>query len=88
MTPPARMLPLFRSGAWLSGRASASHAGGRWFDSIRAHQNFQENLAVHSTFLARPFFGMLPEMAPDGLMLVVISRIWTGLLASTIGGIR
>ena len=27
-----------RSGAWLSGRASASHAGGRWFDSIRAHQ--------------------------------------------------
>jgi hypothetical protein len=27
-------------GAWLSGRASASHAGGRWFDSIRAHQTF------------------------------------------------
>ena len=27
----------FRSGAWLSGRAFASHARGRWFDSTRAH---------------------------------------------------
>jgi hypothetical protein len=26
-----------RSGAWLSGRAFASHARGRWFDSTRAH---------------------------------------------------
>jgi hypothetical protein len=35
----ATLTVLFHSsGAWLSGRASASHAGGRWFDSIRAHQ--------------------------------------------------
>jgi hypothetical protein len=28
-----------RSGAWLSGRAFASHARGRWFDSTRAHHS-------------------------------------------------
>jgi hypothetical protein len=31
-----------RSGAWLSGRAFASHARGRWFDSTRAH-HFQHS---------------------------------------------
>src|SRR5688572_11318929 len=30
----------FPKGAWLSGRAFASHARGRWFDSTRAHQTF------------------------------------------------
>src|ERR1041384_5178216 len=32
-----RVTLMVRSGAWLSGRAFASHARGRWFDSTRAH---------------------------------------------------
>jgi len=42
---PCDKLSVLRVGAWLSGRASASHAGGRWFDSIRAHQTFLSVLA-------------------------------------------
>src|SRR3970282_1208592 len=34
-------------GAWLSGRAFASHARGRWFDSTRAHH---PSLALRASF--------------------------------------
>ena len=40
----ARARLIVWSGAWLSGRAFASHARGRWFDSTRAHHPFNSQL--------------------------------------------
>src|SRR5688572_32711607 len=39
------------SGAWLSGRAFASHARGRWFDSTRAHHPSLRSVKLLTAFL-------------------------------------
>ena len=39
-------------GAWLSGRASPSHGGGRWFDSSSAHQFQPSRSTIHADWLS------------------------------------
>src|ERR1700722_641481 len=55
---------------WLSGRASASYAEGRWFDPSRDHTPFSLSAVRRSRFAilpphhSLPLFPLLAQMAP------------------------
>src|ERR1700692_4906041 len=55
---------------WLSGRASASHAEGRWFDPSRDHKQHRRLTVVFAQFLGR-----VPDMWTQQIQHHVLASI-------------